>query len=155
MINSVTPWTATVQSDIENSELLFEKALFKYKLELYNSGDSLWLVAIWPNGGRIAFRLAFGMNSHFEHLSVNDVEGSILITSSTRLGAYRINLSFPNQSATFRYTTTFRDFFPILIPFWPRDIVPLTKDGNVENTAGIIHTHQIGTRSGQLFFQYD
>jgi len=153
MINSVTPWTATVQADIENSELLFETELLQYKLQLFNSGDSIWLTAIWPNAASIAFRLAFGMNSDFEQVSVNDVGGSILITSSTRLGDYRINLSFPeNQAAIFRYTTSFQAAFPILIPFWPRDIVPLTKDGKVENTTGIIHTHQVGARSGQLFF---
>lgn len=132
MINSVTPWTATVQADIENSEFLFETALLKYKLQLFNSGDSIWLKAVWPNEASIAFRLAFGMNSDFEQVSVNDVGGSILITSSTRLGDYRINLSFPeNETAIFRYTTSFQASFPMLIPFWPRDVVPLTKDGKI------------------------
>ncbi|MES2573776.1 MAG: hypothetical protein V4572_02430 [Bacteroidota bacterium] len=153
MINSVTPWTATVQEDINGGELLFETVLSQYKLQLYNTGDSIWLTSAWPDGGSIAFRLAFGINSHFEQVSVSDLGSSILITSSTRLGDYRINVSFPeSQSAIFRYTTTFQAAFPILIPFWPRDIVPLTKDGKVENTAGSIHTHQVGTRSGQLFF---
>lgn len=153
MMNSVSPWTATVQADIENSELLFETMLAQYKLQLYNSGDSIWLTANWPEGASIAFRLAFGMNSYFEQVSVNDVGNSILITSYTRLGDYRINLSLPESPyAVFRYTTTFQAAFPMLIPFWPRDIVPLTKDGKVENTTGIIHSHQVGSRSGQLFF---
>lgn len=153
MINSVTSWAATVQTDIENSELLFEKTLSLYQLQLYNSGDSIWLKAIWPNGGSIAFRLAFGINSIFEQVTVNDVGGSILITTFTRLGDYRINLSFPkSRPAVFRYTTTFQASFPILIPFWSRDIVPLTQDGRIENTTGIIHMHQIGARSGQMFF---
>lgn len=120
---------------------------------MFNSRDSIWLTVTWPNEGSIAFRLAFGMNSFFEQVSVNDVGNSVLITSSTRLGDYRINLSFPESSSVvFHYTTTFQAAIPILIPFWPRDIVPLTKNGKVENTTGIMHTHQVGSRSGQLFF---
>jgi hypothetical protein len=153
MMHPVTPWTATAQSDIENSELLFELLFSKYNLQLFNSGDSIWLKVLWANTGSIGFRLAFGMNSNFEKISVNDIGGSILITASTRLGNYRINLSFPQSpDSIFRYTTTFQTHLPILIPFWPRDIVPLTKDGKVENTSGIIHTHQAGTRSGQVYF---
>lgn len=51
-----------------------------------------------------------------------------------------------------RYTTTFQASFSLLKPFWPRDIVPLVNDGKIENTTGIMHAHQVGGRSGQLFF---
>jgi hypothetical protein len=153
MINPVTPWTATVQADIVNSSLLFETALSKYKLKIYNAGDSIWLTADWPETGSIALRLAFGMNSDFERTAVTKAGDNIIVSASTRLGNYTINLSFPkSEPAAFRYTTTFTASFPLLIPFWPRDIVPLTVDGNVQNTSGIIHAKQVGARSGQLFF---
>jgi hypothetical protein len=153
MLNSVTPWTATVQSDIENGEPLFELNLSPYVLRLINTGDSIFLTVRWPEAGSIAFRLAFGMNSVFERVTVNEIDNGILATASTRLGNYRITVSFPESAKTiFRYTTTFQGSFPMLIPFWPRDIVPLTKEGRIENTAGIIHTQQVGGRSGQLFF---
>ena len=153
MIQPVTPWTATAQADIQNSETVFETVFKNYTLRVHNAGDSIWLAVKWPHSGEIAFRLAFGMNSNFDRVSVTDVAGIILITASTRLGDYRINLSFLESTDTvLRYTTTLQIAFPILIPFWPRDIVPLTKEGKTENTAGIVHTHQVGTRSGQLFF---
>lgn len=152
-MNPVTPWTATVQADIMHSSLIFEATMSRYKLQIYNAGDSIWLTANWPDAGRIAFRLAFGMNSDFDEVTVNKSADNILINASTRLGDYAITLSFPkSQSAMFRYTTTFKAALPILIPFWPRDIVPLTVDGKVENTSGIIHTHQVGSRSGHIFF---
>lgn len=153
MLHPVTPWTATVQADIVNAELLLETALSQYQLQIYNAGDSLWLVAQWPEAGRIAFRLAFGMNSNFHKVEVTKKEDQVLIEASTRLGRYTVRLSFPETNpALFRYTTTFTAAFPLLIPFWPRDIVPLTVDGRVENTSGIIHSHQQGTRSGHIFF---
>lgn len=153
MNKPVTPWTATAQEEIAGSEPLYHLSLQRYKLQLYCTADSLWMVARWPASASIAFRLAFGMNSPFENISVSEARGDVLVTASTRLGFYRIIVSIPESaSPVFRYTTTFRARFPILIPFWPRDIVPLTKDGRVENTSGIIHAHQVGTRSGQIFF---
>lgn len=153
MINPVTPWTATVQADIVNSDLLFEMTKSQYKLQIHNAGDSIWLTAEWPETGSIAFRLAFGMNSDFERTSVSKTKDGIVVFASTRLGDYTISVSFPeSDSQVFRYTTTFTASFPLLIPFWPRDIVPLTIDGKVENTSGVIHAKQVGTRSGQLFF---
>ncbi|MEP7093399.1 MAG: hypothetical protein ABI793_05010 [Flavobacterium sp.] len=152
-MNPVTPWTATVQADIVNSLLVYETEMSQYKLQIFNAGDSIWLKADWPDTGSIAFRLAFGMNSDFEEVSVDKVKDGIVLTAPTRLGRYTINLSFPESKlALLRYTTTFKAAFPILIPFWPRDIVPLTIDGQIENTSGTIHTHQVGTRSGQLYF---
>ncbi|WP_411973651.1 hypothetical protein ACLCDV_10795 [Sphingobacterium sp. Lzh-3] len=153
MINPVTPWAATVQADISNSVPIFEIDLKAYKLKIHNVGDSIWLIVFWPAGASIAFRLAFGMNSLFEKVTISEAPDEILITASTRLAYYRIILFFPESPlATFRYTTTIRTKLPLLIPFWPRDIVPLTKDGNSENTAGTIHAKQVGSRSGQLYF---
>jgi hypothetical protein len=155
MIYPVTPWSATVQEDIEAAELLAGTQLAEYTIQLYNAGDSLWLTVAWPKGGRIAFRIAFGMNSNFEKVTVNRVDGGFLITATTRLASYRVTVSFPDSEyPVLRYTTTFRTAFEMLIPYWPRDIVPLPIDGRIENTAGKIHAQQEGGRSGQMFFSY-
>ena len=153
MENSVSPWTSAVQSDIEQAVPLFEIKLGAYNLNIFNTGDSIWLTACWPDTGSLAFRLAFAMNSAFDSVSLNEVGGVISVTAATRLGNYRINIYFPESTENiFRYTTTFQASYPMLIPFSPRDIVPLTKEGRVENTSGKIHVQQLGGRSGQLFF---
>jgi len=54
MLNPVTPWTATVQSDIINGNLLWEAKISQYQLRIYNAGDSLWLTVEWPEGESIA-----------------------------------------------------------------------------------------------------
>lgn len=153
MINPVTPWTSTAHADIASSKHIFEILLPDYNFRLYNTGDSLWLVARWKRGGSIAFRIAFGINSDFYEVSISKADSETLIIASTRLGYYRIILSLPRSSETvFRYTTSFRAKFPMLIPFWPRDIVPLMQRGKTENTEGIVHSHQVGSRSGQIYF---
>ena len=154
MLNPVTPWTATVQSDINNASLVWEAEISQYKLQIYNAGDSLWLTTDWPKTGSIAFRLAFGMNSFFDKVEItSEDENGVVLFAFTRLAVYSVTLSYPQREPfVLRYTTTFRVTSPMLIPYWPRDIVPLTVDGQVENTSAAIHTKQVGTRSGLLFF---
>lgn len=150
-MNTVTPWSATAQEDIENSELLLERKILDYTYQFYNTGDSLWIVALLPDNGKIAFRAAFGMNSCFEVVNLFD-DKTIVIQLNTKLGGYEVRVDFPDTATPIlHYTTTFTANMPLMIPFWPRDIVPLTQNGSVENTAGKIHMEQFGSRSGLLF----
>lgn len=153
MQKTVTPWTATAQSELENTEPLFRINIAGYSFLVSNTGDSIWLTAQWPASGSIAFRLAFAFNSTFENVIVKKKENEVTLTASTDLGSYKILLKFPeSEHCLFSYTTKFKASFPFLINSYPRDIVPLTKKGRVENTAGIIHTHQVGGRSGLIYF---
>ncbi|TEB41396.1 hypothetical protein D0809_25735, partial [Flavobacterium circumlabens] len=56
-----------------------------------------------------------------------------------------------SEAALLHYTTSFKAAMPLLIPFWPRDIIAVTQQGDVENTNGKIHMNQAGSRSGILF----
>lgn len=151
-MHTISPWAATVQADLENSAVIWEKEFQNYTFQVFNTGDSIWIVAAWPENGKMAFRPAFGMNSCFEVTNLFD-DGQILVISlQTRLGQYEVQISFPGDKAPLlHYTTSFKSNQPLMIPFWPRDIIPLTLNGSVENTNGKIHMNQIGGRSGILF----
>ncbi|OJX48847.1 MAG: hypothetical protein BGO88_00115 [Flavobacterium sp. 38-13] len=153
MDKKFTSWTAMAQSDIETAELIASTLQSGFNFELFNTGDSLWIVAVWPDKTRTAFRIAFALNGHFENVVVTDRKGLLQIRANTRLGKYNSEVSFPEKKGHLvRYTTTFEADFSFCIPFWPRDIVPLTKTGSFENTSAKIHTSQIGTRSGLIYF---
>ena len=147
-MHTVTPWSSTAQVDIENSEPLLERKILNCAYQFYNTGDSLWIVALMPKG-KIAFRAAFAMNSCFEITNIFDDEDRIVIILNSRLGSYEVSVNFPNT--ILHYTTTFTANTPLMIPFSPRDIIPLTQNGSVENTTGKIHMEQFGSRSGLLF----
>ena len=154
-MNTISPWTATVHADLTNSEMLFEKEVSGFVFTLCQTGDSAWIIAQWPNGGKMAFRAAFGLNSNFEIDNLHEIGNAVVLQLSTKIGKYEIRLEFPESDAfIFHYTTTFHPDFPVLIPFWPRDIVPLAKSGHVENTSGNIHISQVGTRTGLLFANF-
>ncbi|WP_223680289.1 hypothetical protein [Flavobacterium hibisci] len=151
-MHTVTPWSATAQADIENSDILLERKLLNYTCQFYNTGDSLWIVVLMPENGKIAFRAAFGMNSCFEIINLFDDRDTIVIVLNSRLGEYEVRVNFPNLTIPLlHYTTTFKGNTALMIPFSPRDILPLTQNGNVENTSGRIHMEQFGSRSGLLF----
>ena len=151
-MHTVTPWSATAQADIENSEILWEKKILSYTYQFYNTGDSLWIVAVIPDNGKIAFRAAFAMNSCFEVTNLFEDQDTIIVVLNSRLGTYEVRVDFTSAEVpVLHYTTSFTANVPLLMPFWPRDIIPLTQSGNIANTAGTIHMEQFGSRSGLLF----
>lgn len=151
-MHTVSPWSSTVQEDIENSELLLEKKVQDYTYQFYNTGDSLWIVVLFSENGKMAFRVAFGMNSSFEAINLFEDKNTIVIKLNSKLGSYEIRINFPNAPIPIlHYVTTFSAKMPLMIPFWPRDIIPLTQNGRIENTNGKIHITQVGSRSALLF----
>lgn len=150
-MHTISPWAATVHADLENSTVIWEKEFKNYIFQAFNTGDSIWIVASWPDRGKMAFRAAFGMNCCFEVTNLLDDGALLVINLETRLGKYEVCVTFPdNDAVLLHYTTSFKANIPLLIPFWPRDIIAVTKQGNVENTNGTIHMNQMGSRSGIL-----
>jgi len=148
----ISPWAATAQSDIKNSAVLFEKSFSEYTFTLHNTRDSIWVVAINSSGSKMAFRAAFGLNSNFAVLELKEGKSGCKLSLQTQLGQYTIDLDFPDaDNVMLHYKTTFTANRNIVIPYWPKDVIPLTENGSIENTEGSIHIQQVGTRSGLLF----
>lgn len=151
-MNPISPWTANAQTDIDYSNVLTWVEKSGYTFELYCSRDSFWIVSIGTKKERIAFRAAYALNSFFEINSISETAAKIVVKLQTELGIYEIVIDFPDpESHLLHYKTTFKAHLPLLIPFWPRDILPLTQNGNIENTSGKIHVRQVGSRTGLLF----
>jgi hypothetical protein len=153
----ISAWTATAQDNLESGTLLLEKEIKEYKIKIIAAEFCLWLVAHWPQGGRVAFRAAYAAN---DRLSVDDVRESdnqTLFLLSGGTGRIEVTLQFPDpEKPIFRYITKITPAFDQLIPYWPRDIMPLFKNGGkTQNTKGKIHATQVGTRSGNLFFSLE
>lgn len=153
-MNPISAWTATAQDSLQRGDILFEKSLQEYRITAILSDYCLWFVAEWQNGGRVAFRAAYAANDRLAVSQIRDEENELMISLTGSTGRIRIRLRFPDLSqAIFRYETTLIPAFDMLIPYWPRDIMPLFKEeGRVQNTSGTMHASQIGTRSGNLFF---
>lgn len=151
-MNTISPWAATVQTDILKSNILLEKKVSDYLFQMYDTGDSAWLTVQWPSGGKVALRAVYGLNSTLKVDNLLEDADAIVLQFSNEIGKFEVRLYFPQkQEMILHYTTTFRPDAPILIPFWPRDIVALAQNGKSENTSGKIYIDQTGTRSGLLY----
>ena len=151
-MNPISIWAKAAQDDLKKQTALATFEHEEYRCELIKTIDSLWLNVGFPNQAMVAFRLFFGGNDSFEILEVKQDNNSFNITSETSLAQFRTVIIFPDaEQGIFRYTTSMTCSAPIKMPFYPKDILPLTIEGRISE-AGTIHAQQVGTRSGLLFF---
>jgi hypothetical protein len=153
----ISAWTATSQSRLQEGELINEIKLQDYTLKIIVSEFCLWIVAEWPEGGKVAFRAAYAVNDRLQVENVNEENGLELLLAGETMKV-KVTITQPEpKKPIFRYTTVITPSFNLLIPYWPRDIMPLFNEdeGNTQNTKGTIHASQVGTRSGQLFFSFE
>jgi hypothetical protein len=63
-MNASSPWLINTNIILNAPDLaaVYEKQAAGYTFKVHLTGDSCWLVAAWPKGSRIAFRLAYSPN---------------------------------------------------------------------------------------------
>jgi hypothetical protein len=154
-MNAVSPWILSINTKLNDPGLrpVFEQEAAGYSFKVYLIGDSCWLVASWPKGSRMAFRLAYSPNDELEIKKVLEKDNGITFRIASLMGEYEAIVRLPGQNnPVLRLTTTLEAAAPILFPYWPRDIVPLGAAGSDVLAEGEIKVSQVGTRSGQLYF---
>ncbi|MCW4467650.1 hypothetical protein OGH69_01600 [Flavobacterium sp. MFBS3-15] len=153
----VSAWTAAAQANLESGTLIIEKELEGYLLKVVLDRFNLWIVAEWKGGGRVAFRAAHAAGAELSKANMNQERDTIIFELESSTMRIRVVLLFPeSESPIFRYTTTITPAFDMVMPYWPRDILPLfSKSGKAQNTTGTVHASQIGNRSGLLFFSLE
>jgi len=150
-MNGISPWVVTVKERFVDSSLLpvYRRVHLDYSFEVYQTGDSIWTVATWPKGNRVAFRLAYSPNDNLRVKRIVEENTSISFSADAIIGKYKIRIDFPDAvNAMFRYITSLKPSADLLIPFWPRDMVMLGKKGDDKFPGGEIHVTQEGARSG-------
>jgi hypothetical protein len=148
----LTIWAANTQAEIPQSEPLVLLESGKLSLAAYLTSDSLWLLHTWSDGSRIGFRTAFSTAGKLEVKAQKKEDGGFRFDLECSTLKYRVFVRFPqDETLVFRYTVQAEPKLPLLLPYWPKDILSFEKNGKVRE-KGEIHTQQTGTRSGTLFF---
>jgi hypothetical protein len=151
-MNPLSAFAITAQSDLEDTEPVTVLNHLDCRFEIINTGDSLWMTAEWPGKNLVAFRLAFSATDPLVLEIVNTRADGVEIKFNTLSAKYSARISFPDaQQPAFRYRTTMEVKYPMWIPYWPKDILPLTQKRKISG-QGDVHVQQVGTRSGQLYF---
>lgn len=100
----------------------------------------------------MGFRPVYSAGSSLEvsRIRTNDTEVNIWLGSDAGIYETRVKIE-SGERPILRYTTALKPEKDLLFPFWPRDILAIAKNGNVENTTGQIHASQWSTRSGFIY----
>jgi hypothetical protein len=157
-MNALSPWAMAAKTlfQEQQSAPIFEETMAGYAVKVYHLNASLWIIITCPKGAQVILRPAYVPNDVLRVGNVKWQEDGIIIDLSATIGKYQVKLQFPDSDKTIlRYTTTFEAYNPMLVPFWPRDMVITAPDDSDRDTEGTIYVSQTGTRSGLLYFSMD
>ena len=151
-----SPWVTAVKDifseAVDELPVSYQKKCGDFVFDAHLNHNSLWIIMHWPQGGKIAFRAAYSPDGDFDLVNIDELADGAVLHLKAHMGSVTVTLKFPQpEQPLIRYTTSLKPIQPLLIPYWPRDIIPLTKDGDPTATKGIIRASQVGGRSGLLY----
>ncbi|WP_374951023.1 hypothetical protein [Mucilaginibacter sp.] len=151
-MNPISPWAIAAAEFFANpgSPAIYQVERGIYNYNIHCTDDSLWVLAEWHNGGKIAFRTAYSPGNDLEITGQNEQDNVINFQLTSSIGKFSVDITFPAEGIL-RYTTSLKPANDTLIPFWPRDIIFPGKDKKGNASGGEILVRQIGTRSGMLY----
>src|SRR5215203_1613290 len=125
-MKGISPWAAGARKVLSNLKPpgLYTKKCGSLEFDIIITGDSLWILVRASKINKYAFRTAFSANDFIEvrDLKVEKEHVSVLVESV--IGQFIVKIQFPqNESQPLHYTTILKARQPLLIPFWPRDII--------------------------------
>lgn len=153
-MTAISSWLLNANNALNTTDLqpVWKTDYLNYSFEILTAGDACWIIALWPNGNRIAFRLAYAPGEQFS-VKVKEHGEYIIAKIDCRMGTYESRISISgSERPILHYETSLKPSTPLLFPYWPRDIVPLGAASGEKLADGKVHLQQVGTRSGQLYF---
>nr|WP_067060794.1 hypothetical protein [Mucilaginibacter sp. L294] len=153
-----SPWAVAVNTLFHGQDLpsLYSAEILGYTVKVHMLNNSLWIAVTCPKGVQVVLRPAYAPNDHLQRGKITRQEDGLIIKLSASIGHYRVRLQFPDKKKPLlRYTTTFKAGNPLLVPFWPRDMVITGPDKSDKEPKGTIHISQKGTRSGLQYMSLD
>jgi hypothetical protein len=153
----VSPWMLSLVDELaeEGRTAHWSYTFEEFSFEIVQGEQNLWIVSRFPAGGRIALRAAYCPDGKLEIDEIRQIgiENAVEVLVSSTVGSYRVEIHFPQADRPLlHYKTTLNPVAPLLIPFWPRDVIPLGKEDDVTRSEGVIYAKQVGPRSGLVYF---
>ena len=153
----ISPWMLSLLGELGEESLAphWSYTFDEFTFEIIEGKQSLWITTQFQAGGRVALRAAYCPDGELTIDEIRQIgtENAVEVHVTSTIGNFLVEIHFPQANRPMlHYKTTLNPIAPLLIPFWPRDIVPLGKDEALTNSEGMIHAKQEGPRSGLLFF---
>lgn len=151
----VSPWLLSLLDELGNERKAphWTHSFDEFSFEIIEGTQSLWLVTRFPAGGQIALRAAYCPDGKLEVDEIREIDSGVEIQISSTVGSFLTQVDFPSVDCPLLHCKTILNpIAPLLIPFWPRDVIPLGKEEDLTDSEGVIYTKQVGPRSGLIYF---
>jgi hypothetical protein len=114
--------------------------------------NSLKIRCTLPNQTIAICRAAFAPSGTLELEATTKTTDGLNLVLTSDIGQVEVKITFQltESRPIVRYTTTLTPAVPLLIPFWPRDLIFTSANGKKTPTAEI-HSSQRGARSGLIY----
>jgi len=157
-MEGTSPWAAAAKDIFNDQDLpvIFQKNHKGYKIKIHCIYNAVWIATTCPKGTQVILRAAYAPTDHLQIAKLEKSDDVVNIRLRASIGTFKVKLQFLESGGPlFRYTTTLRTDEPLLIPFWPKDMVITGKDGEKKIPKGEVHISQVGTRSGLQYITMD
>ncbi|HTD98501.1 MAG TPA: hypothetical protein VK668_04420 [Mucilaginibacter sp.] len=157
-MNARSPWATAVKALFHGQDLpaRYQEEIAGYGVKIHSLNNSVWIAITCPEGTQAVLRPAYAPNDYLQLGKVSREANGVTLNLSASIGHYQVKLEFPDKAKPlFRYTTTLTAREPLLVPFWPRDLVVTGPDESDKDPEGTILIKQEGTRSGLQYITLD
>jgi hypothetical protein len=153
-MNAVSPWVMAASELFNDQDLpcIYQQSVKDYTIKIHQLNNALWFAIDGAGGSRVVLRTAYAPNDNLKIQKIIKRKDGVFIHLLASIGIFKVQLNFPDaEHPIFRYTTSLKASAPLLVPFWPRDMVILGKDGSYDADNGRVHINQAGTRTGMQY----
>ena len=152
-MSTISPWFLSWSDELNRpgAKSLYDKQEGGFLFRIFSLPDSCWLVVTWPSGQRTGFLLAYSPGGTLG-VTLTRKSNTIFLSVDSLPAKFKVTVQLPGQSGVLHFTTELTPPAAMLIPYWPRDIMPLKAEKSRRRPVGEIRAKQVGTRSGQLYF---
>lgn len=147
---SLSPWVVALKAELgDEKRVLGQVDLESGRLRVTQARDTLWAWADLGKGG-IALRLAYAPGGIQLVQQPDGVWGEYVIQAVC--GTWRVELSQPDPALPMiAWRTTVTPSVDLMMPWWPKDLIPVDAKGDPLVTQGIVHATQRGPKGGMLY----
>src|SRR5688572_5204195 len=153
----VSPWLLSLEDELgrERPTAHWNYSFDQFSFEIIEGKQSLWITSRFPSGGRVALRAAYCPDGELaiDEIRQIGIDNAVEVHLTSTIGNFLVEIYFPQADRPMlHYKTTLDPVAPLLIPFWPRDVIPLGKDDDLTGSEGVIYATQVEARSGLVYF---
>src|SRR5215213_7568187 len=151
----VSPWMLSLLDELgsERKDPHWTYSFEDFSFEIIEGTQSLWILTRFPAGGEVALRAAHCPDGKLEIDEIQHIDAGVEVRVTSTIGNFRVQVQFPHPDRPLLHCKTMlTPVVPLVIPFWPRDLVPLGQAEDLTDSEGVIYANQVEARSGLVYF---